>query len=205
MIMKTIQLALRSILHFRMYSSINLLGMALSLACVITIFRYVYGELTVDRFNEKIDRIFVTTQERSTNPGFVSFSGIASPNLQRTFVDLVKHPGVENCSHVLLYENEEIDIDNRKYNATALVADSNFMKIFDYPVISGIEKLSGNNALITKSFAQKNFGDQNPVGKSLRHSNGEILTITGIIGQTSTKSTLTCQNSIWKNLRSSIS
>ena len=188
--MKTIQLAFRSILHFRMYSFVNIIGLALSLACVITIFRYVYGELTVDHFNKKIDRICVTTREDSANPGFVSFSGIVSPNLQGTFVDLAKHSGVEKCSHVLLYENEEIDIDNRKYNATVLVADSNFMKIFDYPVVLGIENLSGKGVLITKSFAQKNFGNENPLGKTLRHSNGEILTITGVIGQTSTKSTL---------------
>jgi len=56
-----IRLAIRSILSFRMYSGVNLLGLALSLACVITIFRYVYGEITVDRFNDNLDRMYVTT------------------------------------------------------------------------------------------------------------------------------------------------
>jgi len=183
--MKIIKLAIRSILHFKTYSGINILGMALSLACVITIFRYVYGEFTVDRFNKNLDRIFVTTREAGTT-GVVSFLEISNPN-----VDLIKHPSVENYSHFIVYNDDEIDWDNRKYNATVLVADSNFLKITDYPVISGVANLSEpNSALITKRFAQKLFGNQNPVGQTFRHSNGKLLTITGIIGQTSTKATL---------------
>jgi len=188
--MKTIKLAFRSILHFRMYSGVNIVGLSLSLACVIIIFRYVYGELTVDRFNKKYDRIYVTAQETSDNPGNLTFSGIFNPNKEKTFVDITEHPGVERYTEFTLFEKDEIDVANQKYNATVLAADSNFLKVIDYPVISGIERLSEpNSALITKSFAQKIFGDQNPVGKTFRHSTGEILTITGIIGQVSTKTT----------------
>ena len=189
--MKIIKLAFRSILSFRTYSGINLLGLALSLACVITIFRYVYGEFSVDRFNKKIDRIFLTTQERNTNPGTIIFSRMINLNMETPFLDLINHSGVENVSNFILFDNDEITVDEQKYNANLLVADSNFLKIMDYPVISGIHRLSEpNSALITNSFAQKLFGNENPVGKTFRHSNGKILTISGIIGQTSTKSSL---------------
>ena len=97
--MKFIKLALNSILRFRTYSGINVLGMALSLACVIIIFRYVHGEYTVDRFDKNLDRIYLTTQEYSTNPGVVHFSGISNPNRETTFVDLTEHSGVEKYSH----------------------------------------------------------------------------------------------------------
>lgn len=46
--MKIILLALRSLIRFRLYSAINIMGLALSLACVIIISRYVYSELTTD-------------------------------------------------------------------------------------------------------------------------------------------------------------
>ena len=189
--MKIIRLAIRSILNFRTYSSINILGMALALACVVTIFRYVYGEMNVDRFNKKIDRIFVSTFERSTSPGEVRFSGIFNSNQETAFVDLTEHSGVEKFSHFIWFESDEIDVDDRKFNATILMADSNFLKITDYPVMLGIERLyQPNSALVTHSFAQKLFGKENPVGKTFRHSTGEILTITGVIGQIPTKSTL---------------
>ena len=189
--MKTIRLAIRSILHFRMYSGVNLLGMALSLACVIIIFRYVYGEFTVDRFNKNLDRIYVTTNERSVKSGEVMFSAVLNLNRETTFVDLTKHPGVENYSHFFILNNNEIDLDDKKYKATVLVADSNFLKITDYPVISGLDKLNEpKSALITQRFAQKLLGNQNPVGRTFQSSNGEILTITGVIGQISTKTML---------------
>ena len=187
--MKIIKLALRSILHFRTYSGINLLGLALSLACVITISRYVYGELTVDRFNKKLDRIFVTTVEISTSPGEAMFSGISDSFSEKT---LIEHPGVENFTNFIRFESEEIDVDDRKYDAAILLADSNFLKINDYPLISGIDKLSDlHGALITKNFAQKLFGNENPIGKTFRHPTGEIFTISGMIGQLSSKTSLT--------------
>jgi len=171
-----------------MYSGINLLGMALSLACVIIIFRYVYGEFSVDRFNKKLDRIYVTTIEGNKKPGEVSFLGVVNPNKQSSFVDMAKNPGVEKYSSFTCFNNDEINFDDRKYSAAVLVADSNFLKITEFPLISGIANMSDpKNALITKNFAQKVFGNENPVGKTFRYSNGEILTITGTIGQTSTK------------------
>ena len=173
-----------------MYSGVNMLGMALSLACVIIIFRYVYGEFTVDRFNKNLDRVYVTMRERSTNIGEGVFAGTFRMNVETVF-DLTKHPGVESYSDFYILNNEEIDLDNQKYNATVLVADSNFVKITDYPVVSGIANLSDpNSALITQSFARKLFGNQDPLGQTFRHSNGNILSITGVIGQIPTKTTL---------------
>jgi len=174
-----------------MYSLVNIIGLALSLACVITIFRYLHGEMTVDRFNNKLDRMYVTTVEISTTPGEVRFSGIFNPGRNTSFVDLTEHPGVEKFSHFALFENDEIEVDERKYDAIILVADSNFLNVTGYPVISGVDKLSEpNTVMITKKYAHKLFGNENPVGKTFRHSYGKILTITGVIGQIPTKSTL---------------
>ena len=190
--MKIIKLALRSILNFRTYSSINLLGLALSLACVITIFRYVYGELTVDRFNKNIDRIYVTTRETGTDPGNIEASGLFNMNREKSFLNLQEHPGVELFSHFMWFENDEISVENTKYTSTVIVADSNFLKITDYPVVSGVHRLADpSSALITTNFAQKIFGKENPVGKTFKHSTGKILTVTGVIGKPSTKASLT--------------
>ena len=51
MYMKIILLAIRSLMRFRLYTVINVLGLALSLACVIIISRHVYSEATTDHFN----------------------------------------------------------------------------------------------------------------------------------------------------------
>ncbi len=189
--MKVIRLALRSVLHFKTYTGINILGLALSLACVIVIFRYVHGELTVDHFNKKLDRIYITTRESSKRSDVITFFGIENRNNETTFVNLTEHPGIEKFSSFYFFENEEIDLAERKLDATILVADSNFFNIFDYTAISGNAKLvDPTSALITKSFAQKTFENQDPIGKTFLHSSGKLLTINGILEQPSTKSSL---------------
>jgi ABC-type antimicrobial peptide transport system permease subunit len=190
--MKIIQSAIRSILHFRMYSVVNIIGLALSLACVIIIFRYVYGELTVDRFNKKIDRIYLSTMETTNDFGNKRFYGLANVFRGSQLIDLANHPGVEKYSNFILINSDDIEVDDHTFNTAVLAADSDFLKITDYQIVSGFAELSNpKSAIITQRFAKKIFGDQNPVGKILRYSNGELLTITGIIEQTSTKSTLT--------------
>ena len=189
--MKKIQLAFRSLLHYKQYSIINILGLALSLACVIIIFRYVHGEMTVDRFNRNLDRIFVTTIETDFWVGHVAFSQVSNLNNEITFADLTQHPGVEKDAHIIFLPDDEIDVNERKFNATTIAADSNFLKILDFPIISGVADLSNpSTALISREFAQRLFGNENPIGKTFRHSLGNILTITGVIGETSTKSSL---------------
>ena len=186
--MKIIKLAFRSILNFRTYSSINLLGLALSIACVITIFRYVYGELTVDRFNKNLDRICLAASETSIIQGELRFRGIYSPNIS----DIGKHPGIEKTSDFIRVDNDHIEVNDQIFNATVLGTDNHFFYLLDYPIVSGAADLGAlSNALITQRFAQKVFGEQNPTGKTFRYSNGDILTITGVIGQTATKSSLT--------------
>ena len=189
--MKIIKLAIRSILSFRTYSGINLLGLALSLACVIAIFRYVYGEFSVDRFNKNLDRIYLTMREVSTRPGEAVFNGVITLGRSQTIANPSEHPGVEMISHFTRFEIDEIDVDDRKYNAIIVASDSNFLKITGFPLELGTGKLTElNSALITQPFAKKLFGNENPVGKSFQHSTGALLTITGVVGQTATKSTL---------------
>jgi len=189
--MKIIKLAIRSILSLRTYSGINLIGLALSLACVITIFRYVYGEFTVDRFNKNLNRIFLTMKEGIVE-GKVNGRLMGNYSLLRnsSMFDLMEQPGVEKLS-VFTLINENITLDNQEYFTRLLVADSNFLKITDYPVITGVDQLSEpKTALISERYAKKLFGAQNPVGMTFQYSDGAILTITGVIGNTSTKATI---------------
>ena len=60
--MKIILLAIRSLMRFRLYTVINVLGLALSLACVIIISRYVYSEATTDHFNKNHERMFLSVR-----------------------------------------------------------------------------------------------------------------------------------------------
>ena len=62
--MKILLLAIRSLFRFRSYTLVNILGLALSLACVIIISRYIYSEATTDHFNKKHEQLYLSLRHR---------------------------------------------------------------------------------------------------------------------------------------------
>ena len=85
--MKQILLSIRMLLRFKVYTFVNFIGLAISLACVFTITRYIHQENTVDHCYPEYKRIYFI--ERSISDGTKELSGYQS--------DLEKDPAVERC------------------------------------------------------------------------------------------------------------
>ncbi|MDL2208990.1 ABC transporter permease [Parabacteroides sp. OttesenSCG-928-O15] len=203
--MKIILLALRSLTRTRLYSIINVLGLSLCLICVVIISRYLYGELTVDHFNRNLNRIYITSIERSNLPNMLNFSGISNPNNEKTFRDMSEHPGVERHTQFIYFDDMEVKSGEKVFNTHTLVVDTNFLHILDYPVIMGQANITRpEEAFITEEFARKLFGKENPVGKSLLYNSLEKnVTIVGVIGKPAKKSSISFDILISSELSSS--
>jgi hypothetical protein len=165
-----------------MYSVINMTGMAISLACTIVIARYVHSELTVDRFNSKLNRIYMTTAEFSNNPGAVGFFGIFNSGGEKSFGDLSENPGVEKHASFIYFDSEDIVVGTQTYNTETLVIDTVFLQILDYSV-TGVNNIRRpEDVLITEAFAAKIFGREDPFGKILYWTAiRKTLTVAGVI------------------------
>ena len=180
--MKIIQLAIRTLCRFKIYTIINIIGLALSMACVIIIFRYVEQELTVDSYIPDRDRIAFQIQEDKSSPGsrFVTGAGFSDPD-------------IECSSTVLWYNKDVIILDKERFDVETIVADSNFVKVMKFPVRYGnIASLNDNpqNVIITQILANKLFGDRNPIGEKITYSTGDPLTVTGVISMQDRKSSI---------------
>jgi len=183
--MKKFRLALRSLLHFRSYTIINIVGLALSLACVIVIFRYVYGEFTVDCFHQKLDRTFIVAVEYELRPGklnttkrmMISFPGMEKPK------ELTEDPSVELLLKFEIEDKDEVKVDDQRFSVRTITVDSTFFSILDFPVIRGISGMGKpEEVFITEEFGKKLFGNEDPLGKTIEHASGRIVTVAGIIG-----------------------
>jgi ABC-type antimicrobial peptide transport system permease subunit len=193
--MRILKLSLRTLVHHRTYSIINLLGFALSLTCVVIIARYVHSELTVDGFNKNLDRVFITTVEYSNNQGKTIYSGIYNPKGEKNFADISEHPGVEKHSlFVCIYSHgiNEVVFDNQTYEVNLLAVDTTFLQILDYPVIAGTNNIRRpEDVFLSETFAAKLFGKENPVGKTLFYSTvNKPVTVAGVIRTPTNKSVL---------------
>ena len=66
--MKIIKQAIRTLSKFRLYFTINLLGLVLSLTCGMILLRYIQQEITVDHYVKDLDRVFLTVREFQNQP-----------------------------------------------------------------------------------------------------------------------------------------
>lgn len=189
--MKIIQLAIRTLGRFKLYTGINILGLALSLACVIVIFRYIHSEKNTDHFNSRLEQIYLSVRDWSeeSQPIFFTTQNVL---LKRDYKDPLDIPDVEKSSSFVSLKDVNIKVDNRLFGVHVLATDTSFLQILDYPLLEGERNKvlsEPTDAVITQSLAQKLFGNENPIGKTFDY-NENILTIKGLIGKTSTRSSL---------------
>jgi putative ABC transport system permease protein len=169
--------AWRSITRYKLYSSLNILGLALGIASCIIIFLVVKYELGYDGFNKKADRIYrVTLNAIDFNP---SVSMAVAPALRTSF------PELEQVSQVWHQSDGLITIGQTRYpEKNYAYADAQFPKIFDYEWLSGnagTALADPNSVVLTQTLAKKYFGDNNAMGQIINLDNHANLKVTGII------------------------
>ncbi len=189
-------LFVRNLRRQKLFSTINLLGLTVSLASTLLIYLYVRHEFSYDRFHQDVDRIYRVNQtfiwgENNKNQFASTGPGVAySINQELPEVELmtsIHTPGNFIVSYTTP-TNEVISFEEKR----VLAADSNFFNMFHFPILSGNHKTvfrQANTLAMTRSTAQKYFGDQDPIGKLLRlgTSNGEnqqTYEITAVIEDT---------------------
>ena len=177
--MKTITYAIRFLTRSKSYTLINLLGLAFSLACCIILMRYIHRELTVDTHCVDRERIIIPIRDVDGNRYIARLEDV------KAFLDKeVVRPEdiIEKCSFIALGKDNVIS-DEQNFAANVLVADSTFFHFFDYPLVAGEASLNApDDAILNRNFAEKVFGKESPIGKSLNFNN-KAVTIRGVIDQ----------------------
>ncbi len=185
--MKLLTISARILSRFRLYSIINVLGLVLSLACVIALSRYVHQETTVNRFIDKLDRtcLMIYEQEHSSRV----LGAAVNITRRKDFASLLDTPEVERYSSFIQYLNEPIEVNNHRYSVNIYVVDSLFLQLVPYPVAIGSNKLEApEDVIITSRLAKKLFGKENPIGQKISHASGYLLNVIGVLDKPKTKS-----------------
>lgn len=181
--------AIKSLFRFKVYTVINIIGLAVSVAATLIIIRYIHQEITVDHFCKELDQTYLLTVQRSN--GNVLLSDNTDRNKDPNFIDPLNNPEIEGYSYCISVKDDYIITNEHRYQANVLVTDSLFLQLMDYPIITGIKSIQRpDDAIITRKYAQHLFGKENPLGKQLVSSAGCTLTIRGIVDEPSSKSSL---------------
>lgn len=174
MIRNYLKIALRSLFRQKGYALLNVLGLAIGIACCLILFLYVSYEMSFDQFNTRIDRIYRGGFELTRNGEQQHTRGETGFNLGPTMAAEV--PGIDQFvrilpnygSAVLSYTEGK---ETRSFKEVRVVyADSSFLDVFDYPLIQGDKSQALSNPgtlLLSASMARKYFGDAEPLGKTI--------------------------------------
>ncbi|KGE15452.1 ABC transporter permease [Sphingobacterium deserti] len=196
MIKNYIKIAWRNLLKNRGYSSINILGLAIGLACCLLIVLYIQDELSFDHYHEKKDRIYRVIHDWKEKNGVetqqVWGNAAVGAALKADFPDVEKIVQFSGQVSILLKHGENAFQEERVF-----YMDSTAFDVFSWEFIAGDPQTALKapyTAVLTETTAKKYFGDSNPIGQTLeggvtggRAAPG-IYTVTGIIKDVPTNS-----------------
>jgi putative ABC transport system permease protein len=176
---------LKTLLRFtrkgKLYSFINIAGLAIGIACCILIFLYVQYELSYDAYHKNYDRIYRLTEILHTTKEDNARAVSAPPMAQA-----IKESTPEVSQTVRIsYSERQLSYNEKKIAETSIMyADSSLFDIFTYDMIEGDPKTALVNPysiVLTETAARKYFGNEPPMGKFMQLSDTINLTVTGIV------------------------
>jgi putative ABC transport system permease protein len=187
MLRSYVRTAVRALRRRLGYAAINVLGLAVGLACCLLIGLYVRHELRYDRHHAAAERtVRVATSFGDRGPVDVSPS-IAGPLFARTFSE------VETAVRLDRWTDAIVTVGNRSFREDGVfAADSTVFDVFTMPFVAGQpdDALTRPQTIVlTESAAQKYFGDANPMGQSIE-VNDDAYEVTGVIQDPPTTSHL---------------
>lgn len=167
----------------RYFTLINIAGLTIGLASVLLAALFVTDEYSFDRFHKNANRIQRIVLDFTSKGNTVAWARTSAPighYLKGVYpeienvVRLRKNPGTD------LLANNEIKF----YEEKIFFADSTLFSVFDFSLSQGNPQLAlkeKNSIVVTSALGRKYFGDESPIGKTLRFNNQIDLKITGIL------------------------
>ncbi len=187
MLQNFIKMAFRHMIRSKGFSAINILGLAVGIACCVLILMYVRNELSFDKYlgnSESIQRLALDRKYPERVRSYVvtpySFAGAMKETFPeiKEVVRIFNFNGPGNAPMLLNIDEQVFEEEN------AMFVDTSFFNVFDFHLVRGEPSevlVQPNSAVLTVATARRLFGDADPIGKTIKVPNGQIdLVVTGI-------------------------
>ena len=182
-----LKITIRNAFRHKGNSIINISGLALGLASVILIALFVTNELGYDRFFDDADQVYRVNINGKMGDGEF-YAGYTPPPAGRTLMETF--PEIESFTRIY---RPGIDVlesssgsEKRTFNEDNIFAvDANFLEVLSYPLEKGNPQTclaEANAVVITRTIAEKYFGDADPMGQTLFYGQDKKpLKVTGVL------------------------
>ncbi|MBC7949625.1 MAG: ABC transporter permease [Chitinophagaceae bacterium] len=179
------KVVMRSLRKNKGFSFINIIGLAIGMACTLLIFQFVKDELSYDRYHADAGDIHRVVKDFINDDG----SRIPDATTPAALAPAMKtdFPEVKHIARILpdwggswLIKYGDKKISEEKFWR----ADSSFFQVFTYPFLKGDPATAlkdVQNIVLTHAAAKRYFGSEDPMGKTLNVSPGGDMIVTGVL------------------------
>lgn len=182
MIRNYLLIGFRKLMRNKTFSFINISGLAIGIATCLIIMLFVSHELSYDSFNTKAERIVRVAFKGSINGTSLNEASVMPPVAQTIKNDF---PEIEEATRFKYYGKPTLVIGDKIFREESFAfADSNFFSVFTVPLLKGDPKtalLQPNTIVISQPTANKYFGTENPIGKTILLKDQNVnFTVSGV-------------------------
>jgi len=167
-------------LRNKLFSTLNIVGLAFGLACTILLYLWINNEVGYDSYHKKIERIHLV-QHWQHHGNDKSAVPVTASAMAPAFKE--KYPEVELTARYFTSYGKQITYEDKTLVKHLRRADPDLLDIFTCKFIYGSKEGFANgvkNIIISESISKQFFGDINPVGKVLMLENNFAYTVQGV-------------------------
>ena len=168
MIRNYLRTALRNLWRHKGFSLLNIIGLTIGMTAFFLIFLYVQFERSYDAFNTRADRTYRLVSDVKAGNETLHYNAPPVPVVGHLMTEF---PEVQKITRVSLGDDWMVIRGDRVFRVDDVAtADSNFFKVFDFPLLKGDPNTVlkyPNSVVLSESEAKKFFGSENPIGQSL--------------------------------------
>ena len=194
MLKNYLKISWRNLIQNKVYSFINITGLAIGLAVCMLIVLYLGHEYSYDKFHKNAERIFsVKSKLKLGNDSlYLNQLPYSTPvELQKTEPSVEAFLRVRQEREAIIQNNQEpsLKFAENKFFFT----DANFFTFFSFKLQQGNKEQVLQNpfsVVISQNIAKKYFRDEDPVGKTIRYNNTYDFVVTGVAGKIPSNSSI---------------
>ena len=176
-----LKIALRNLWRNKGFTLINLGGLAIGLASCMVLLLYVAYEYGYDKQFTDYDKTYLVYNNQKTAKE--TFSFLAVPGLMENEVRS-KVSGVSKVGRLSYPEYKMLSYHQNNFKKSAVFADPDFLKMFDYKVLKGNPNTFLKNpdgVILSETLAKNLFGNEDPLNKVVKLENNLSLKVEGVV------------------------
>lgn len=187
MLRNYLKIALRNLWKHKLFSFINVFGLASGLTVCMLAIAHIKGAFDYDSFHQNRERTYrIISDVVAKNNDRATFATTPIP-----LGTLLKqqYGFIEEATRVVKSYNEFLG-NHKRLTTVGFAVDPAFFRIFSFPLAKGRPATEPNTVVLTQEMARKFFGTADPIGQTLQHQELGNFTVTGVLAESQTKSHL---------------